>query len=108
MAGQRVVLFDLDDTLLDSSGGAARCWSECCAAHAHGAGAPADRLHAAIDEARSWFWSDAARHRAERTNMVRAWTKICELALKAAGGDPVFAEAMGQDFARRRSAAEAL
>lgn len=106
--GARVVLFDLDDTLLDSSGGAGRCWSECCAAHAGGAGTSAERLQAAVDEARRWFWSDAARHRAERTNMVRAWSKIAKLALEAVGGDPAFAEAMGSDFAQRRSAAEAL
>src|SRR5207249_4507718 len=31
MARVNVVLFDLDDTLLDYSGDAARCWSEACA-----------------------------------------------------------------------------
>src|SRR2546427_10133607 len=81
-----VVLFDLDDRLLDYSGDAARCWSEACATVAAPAGVDADALRAAIRDVGTLFWSDPERHRLERTDMMGAWRKIVEGALDRCGG----------------------
>lgn len=104
----RIVLFDLDDTLLDSSAGVARCWSESCAQFAVTACVDHERLLTAINESRDWFWSDPVRHRRERTDMVGAWSKIAERALRGLNCDVTLARAMGVDFAARRRDAEAL
>jgi putative hydrolase of the HAD superfamily len=104
----RVVLFDLDDTLLDSTSCAARCWDECSAQFAATAGVDHARLAAAIHQARSWFWSDPDRHRRERTDMVSAWSKIAERALHELGCDTAIGHAIGADYAARRSAGEKL
>jgi putative hydrolase of the HAD superfamily len=103
----RALLLDLDDTLLDYSGGAEECWTQACDVAAH-ALEPA-RLAAALAEARRWFWSDPARHRRERTQMLRAWTQIAAHALAECGRpDPELARAVAEDFAARRRRAMAL
>jgi putative hydrolase of the HAD superfamily len=96
----RALLLDLDDTLLDYSGGAEQCWTEACSV------APSveqPRLVTALAEARRWFWSDPARHRRERTNMLRAWTQIAARALEDCGcPDADLASAIATDFSARR------
>jgi putative hydrolase of the HAD superfamily len=104
-----VVLFDLDDTLLDYSSRQEACWSECCASVAAPAGVDAAALMAALQEVRRWFWDDPGRHQCERTDMVGAWTKIAALALERVGGAADgLARRMGEDFAARRVAVERL
>jgi putative hydrolase of the HAD superfamily len=99
----KAVLLDLDDTLLDYSGGVDRCWEEACAAAAGGLDQP--RLIAALAETRQWFWSDPERHRRERVNMLRAWTRIAAHALERCGcADARVAAAIAEDFAARRHA----
>ena len=105
----KALLLDLDDTLLDYSARAEACWTESCAAVAAPAGVDPHALDRALAEARRWFWSDAERHRCERTDMVGAWTKIAALGLArldaAADG---LARQIAEDFAARRCAAERL
>ncbi len=102
----RAVLFDLDDTLLDYSGGADRCWAEACAVAAPGAGVDPAALLAAIDEVKAWFWSDPERHRRERVDMLGAWRKIVEHALERCGGPrDGLALRVATEFAARRRAA---
>jgi len=97
----RALLLDLDDTLLDYSGGAEQCWTEACAAV--GRSVEQARLVATLAEARRWFWSDPARHRRERTNMLHAWTQIATRALEDCGcPDADLAAAIAADFAARR------
>ncbi len=104
-----VVLFDLDDTLLDYSGEAARCWSEACATVAGPAGVDADALRGAIRDVGAWFWSDPERHRRERTDMLGAWRKIVEGALERCGGlRDGLAARVAADFAARRRATWSL
>ena len=103
------MLFDLDDTLLDYSGGVERCWAAACAAAGEGAGLDAGGLTAAVERARRWFWADPARHARERVDMLGAWTKIAAAALSALGHpDDTLASVLARDFASRRRAAMRL
>jgi putative hydrolase of the HAD superfamily len=100
----KALLLDLDDTLLDYSGGVDDCWAAACAAGCeNGHREVADALVPAIVESRRWFWDEPARHRRERVNMLGAWTKIVEHALATLGRpDAALAAAVAADFARRR------
>lgn len=94
---------DLDDTLLDYSGGVQECWYQACAAVAAPAGVDPGALVAAIERTRRWFWSDADRHRRERADMLAAWRKIAAHALAELGApDGGLAAGIAEDFARRR------
>lgn len=101
----RALLLDLDDTLLDYSGGVDSSWKQACAI------APSVepvRLLEALVETRRWFWSDPVRHRRERVDMLRAWTRIAAVALERCGGDPGQAAPLAEDYAARRRAAMRL
>jgi len=76
----KALLVDLDDTLLDYSGGVDACWEAACEAAAPNVERAA--LLAALIDTRQWFWSDPERHRRERVDMVGAWTKIAARALE--------------------------
>jgi putative hydrolase of the HAD superfamily len=106
----KALLLDLDDTLLDYSGGTDRSWYEACATCCDAqSGVDVDRLVKAVLETRQWFWSDATRHRAERVNMVRAWQRIAGGALSSLGlaCDGLDA-AIAREYASRRRAAMQL
>jgi FMN phosphatase YigB (HAD superfamily) len=103
----KALLLDLDDTLLDYSGGVDECWSQACAAVAidldHA------RLVAALAESRRSFWDDPERQRRERVNMLRAWTQIAAGALEACGAPaPELGAAIAAEFSARRRAVMAL
>jgi putative hydrolase of the HAD superfamily len=103
----KALLLDLDDTLLDYSGGAERCWAEACAAMA--GSLDQARLAEVLAASRRSFWDDPARHRRERVNMLRAWTQIAALALEAYGAPaPELAAVIAADFSARRRAVMAL
>ncbi|HEU5323752.1 MAG TPA: hypothetical protein VFX28_23320, partial [Methylomirabilota bacterium] len=70
----RALLLDLDDTLLDYSGGVDGCWAGACADAA--AGIAQASLVAALAETRLSFWSDPEHNRRQRVDMLRAWTSI--------------------------------
>lgn len=100
----RALLVDLDDTLLDYSGGADACWEAACAAAAPDVERAA--LLRALLDARQWFWSDPERHRRERVDMLGAWTKIAARALAACGCvDRRTAAAVAEVYAEGRRAA---
>jgi putative hydrolase of the HAD superfamily len=99
----KALLVDLDDTLLDYTGGVDDCWLDACATVAAPAGVDPTSLVVAIARTRRWFWSDAERQRRERTNMMGAWCKITAHALEDVGmPDGALASAIAQDFAERR------
>jgi len=105
----KALLFDLDDTLLDYSGGADRSWTEACGACCTPEGLDAAVLVATIAETRRWFWDDPERHRRERVNMLGAWQHIVEFALERLGRPaPEIAAAVARDYAARRRAAMRL
>jgi putative hydrolase of the HAD superfamily len=98
----KALLVDLDDTLLDYSGGVEECWQAACVECAPAAVEQAGLLRALADT-RVWFWSDPERHRRERTDMLGAWTRIAAHALERCGvPDAAAAEAIGREFAARR------
>ena len=98
------LLFDLDDTLLDYSGGVDGSWAGACHACCPRAGVDPSVLLGALAETRRWFWDDAERHRRERVNMLGAWQHIVEFALERLGcaAPDGFAAAVARDFAARR------
>ena len=101
----KALLFDLDDTLLDYSGGGELSWHEACASCCLPGGVDAATLVAAIAETRRWFWEDPTRHRRERVNMLGAWQHIVEFALERLGRPaPDLAAAVARDYAARRRA----
>jgi putative hydrolase of the HAD superfamily len=98
-----ILLVDLDDTLLDYTGGVDACWEAACAGPAGPAGMDVEALVQAIARTRRWFWSDPERHRRERTDMLQAWRRIVAHALDGLGepGEDT-AAAIARDFAERR------
>lgn len=70
------ILFDLDDTILDDSGGAAPAWNVVFSEIEVPSGLPAE-----VDRVREWYWSDADRHRTGRADLLVATTAIVATAL---------------------------
>ncbi|MEQ1856560.1 MAG: HAD family hydrolase [Longimicrobiales bacterium] len=103
----RALLLDLDDTILDDSGGAPRSWREACLAHADELGTvDAVTLHAQIDEVRRWYWSDPERHRVGRLDLEVATRRVVEMAMARLGIDlPEVAARIARDHRARRDAA---
>lgn len=84
----RAVLLDLDDTIVDDSGGSAGCWRDACALHQEALDPiGADTLDDAIRRARRWYWADADRHRDGRLDLPAARTHVTRLALQELGRD---------------------
>ena len=96
----RALLLDLDDTLLDYSGGVELCWEGACADAA--AVVPRAELVAALAATRRSFWRDPEHNRRQRVNMLRAWTSIATQALEQCGGDAGLGAAIAEAFAARR------
>jgi len=99
----RAILFDLDDTILDYSGGVDRTWSGVCAFHAPAVPCDGARLQAAIRQAAQWHWSDPERHRAGRLDMRTARTQIVTQALRTLGHDqPALARQIAHEYSDAR------
>ena len=99
----KTLLVDLDDTLLDYSGGVDECWTAACHAVATPVGIDSARLVESVRVARRWFWDDPERHRRERTNMLGAWSKIVADGFVRLGTpNEILAVAIAEDFAARR------
>ncbi len=71
------MLMDLDDTIVSYSTYAGPCWKRVCCDAAGGIeGVGAEDLYRTLTEARTWFWADPERHRANRQNMPRAYQRV--------------------------------
>ncbi|HEU4723721.1 MAG TPA: HAD family hydrolase [Candidatus Eisenbacteria bacterium] len=84
----RAFFIDLDDTILDDSGAARRCWPEACAAHRDElASIASGDLLKAIERVRRWYWADADRHRVGRLDLDAARAHVVTMALAELGVD---------------------
>ena len=100
------ILLDLDDTILDDSGGIERCWRDACVGCAHDLGGiDPDALHRAIEQARTWFWADPERHRRGRLDLDVAAREVVGLALRDWGNaDSHLAATIAQKYRLLREA----
>lgn len=96
----RGLLLDLDDTIVNYSGGIADCWQFACDRHRDDLGAIApDLLHQTIERTRAWFWSDPDRHREGRLDLDAAAERVATLALAELGvSDPSLAAAIAAGY----------
>jgi len=99
----RAVLFDLDDTILDYSGGADEAWRVVCACHGPAVSCDGPVLQAAIRRAADWHWSDPERHRVGRLDLRTARTQIISEALRTLGHDrPGLARQIAHEYSDAR------
>ena len=101
------VLLDLDDTILNDSGGVERCWTEACFAHKSELGDidPAV-LRLAIAKNQKWFWADPERHRAGRLDLHAARREIVRMSLVEIGDHhPALPGKIAEHYGHERDAA---
>jgi putative hydrolase of the HAD superfamily len=96
----RAVLLDLDDTILDDTGGVILSWRGACDAHRGSMnGLEPEGVFDAIDRIREWYWSDPERHRAGRLELQWARGEVVRLALADLGvDDPDLARRIGDTY----------
>jgi putative hydrolase of the HAD superfamily len=96
----RAVLLDLDDTILDDTGGVITSWREACLAHCAAMnGLDPEAVFQAIDRIREWYWSDPERHRVGRLDLSWARGEVVRLALADIGvDDALLAKAIGDTY----------
>ena len=82
----KAILFDMDDTILNSTGKSAECWQTLAQQFAPACGGVhPEALCQAMVESSRWFWSDPDRHRTGRLDMMAARTKVIADALQQLG-----------------------
>ena len=102
------VFFDMDGTLLDWQSGMEESWLASCSELCDGSYDPA-RLHEAIRERRTWFWSDPGRAAAGRMDLDGSSRRIVRDAFAQLGVPSVaHAERIADDYRARRDACIAL
>ena len=104
----RAILFDMDDTIIEFASSAGPCWKAVCDRFAPECdGVTSERLLAALDAYRTWYWSDTDRHRIGRLDMAAARREVIAGAFRSLGLDrPALMGRMADAFAKAR--AEAL
>ena len=84
----KAILFDLDDTLIASSGERREVWAETLGPVAHRLGGLAhDAIVTAMEVEMRWFWADPVRHREGRLDMARTRRRLVSGALAKLGLD---------------------
>ncbi len=104
-AEPRAILLDLDDTIVDFSGGAEACWLAACeAARQRFDGFDPAALVEAINRRREWYWSDPDRHREGRRDLRAASALIVAAAFVELDVAPPAdeARAIANDYRDRR------
>ena len=104
---RQALLVDLDDTVINYGGSTEASWrAVCLLATQEIPGLQPDPLFAAIDRVRTWYWSDADRHREGRADLRAASRRIIQQALTELGYDrPALAHAMAERYRDLRDAA---
>jgi putative hydrolase of the HAD superfamily len=106
----RVILFDLDDTILDDTGGADESWRLVCVeAAAELPGIEVEKLVDVLLQTRIEYWSDPERNRLGRLGLRAAACDIVRLGLaQLAIEEPELADVMGNHYRDLRDAAVAV
>lgn len=95
----RAVFFDMDDTLLDTSGGVELSWETVCREFAPTLGCEWQPLHEAIKRQMVSFWSNEAAVEQEwRTRLHEARAYNLGAALRAEGLDHAHAQVMSERY----------
>ncbi len=99
----KAIIFDLDDTILDTTSSADRLWTRTAERFADRVGVKANILDEHLRESREWYWSDPQRNQAGRLNLHHARAECIGYALKAADcQDEALAIEMERWFTERR------
>jgi len=80
-----VILFDLDDTIIDHTGGVDAAWRGALGDHVEAA--DHEDIRVAVREISRWYWSDAERHRVGRADLRAVTVEIVREALLRTGQD---------------------
>lgn len=104
------ILLDLDDTILDDTGGVESGWIEACNdCCSHLPVSATTALLNQIHRTREWYWSDPERHRLGRLNMDAARREIVALALRELGlEDEGLSAQVGDRYSYHRDACISL
>lgn len=81
------ILFDLDDTLLDTSLSATRVWDLTAAAFADQIGHPVEVFQPVLKASRKWYWGDPQRNRAGRLDVQKSRIAVTHHGLQQLGVD---------------------
>lgn len=99
----KAIIFDLDDTILDTTLSADRLWLRAAETFAARAGADTAVFDEQMKVAREWFWSDPQRNKAGRMDLYRARAGCVEHALEQLNvSDPGLATDITDWFTQRR------
>jgi len=91
------ILFDLDDTIIAFDVVANSTWQRVCETYARQSTLyDPTHLYNAIQEIRTWYWSDKARHKQGRLNLEQTRREIVQRAFEVLGLDNV---ALAHDIA---------
>ncbi|MEM7626858.1 MAG: HAD family hydrolase [Planctomycetota bacterium] len=83
----RAILFDLDDTILDTTLSATRVWRLTAKAFEDEIGQPAEVFDPILDAARVWYWSDPKRNLAGRLDVQKSRIEVTHHGLLELGID---------------------
>lgn len=83
----RAILFDLDDTILDTTLSATRVWRLTAKAFEDEIGQPAEVFDPILDRARVWYWSDPKRNHAGRLDVQTSRVEVTHHGLLELGID---------------------
>ena len=99
----KAIIFDLDDTILDTTLSADRLWSQAAEHFANRAGVDASAFEKQMKVSREWFWSDPQRNKIGRMDLYRARAGCVENALEVLSApDPKRSAEIADWFTERR------
>ncbi|HEY7295149.1 MAG TPA: HAD family hydrolase [Dehalococcoidia bacterium] len=94
------LLLDLDDTILDDSGGTEAAWLAACSeAATRTPGLDAALLRQAIERTRTWYWADPARHREGRLDLLASRRLIIQQAIESLDARPADCATLATELA---------
>ena len=85
MSEPDVILFDLDDTIVDFSWNMVSAWRDACELAAARTNAEVDALHASVLAIGNWYWADQARSERGRRDLRVAGAEIVARAFEELG-----------------------